>query len=82
MAFLCIFNRFSVHLDSVSNENLNRFRIRTLSLFDAVTLLSRDRIQFSASIPQLGGVSKIEPEAPRVLLRFGTPQRLPVLSAD
>ena len=70
MAFLCIPNWFSVHLDSFSNEKFNGFRIRTLSLSDAVTLVSRDRIQFSASIPHLGGVSIIEPEAPGVLQRY------------
>ena len=64
------FKRFSVHLDSVSNDNFNRFRVRTLPLSDAVALLKRDLIQFSASIRQLGSVSIIEPEAPGVLLRL------------
>ena len=70
MAFLCIFNMFSVHLDSVSKKNFNRFRVRTLSPSDAVTLLSRDLFQCSGSIRSLGSVSIIEPEAPGVLLRF------------
>ena len=69
MAFLCIPNRFSVHLDSFSNEKFNGFRIRTLSLSDAVTLLTTDLIHFSASAAHLGNVSIIEPEAPGVLLR-------------
>ena len=39
MPLRCIFNRFSVYLDPVSNDDFHRFRIRTLSLSRAITFL-------------------------------------------
>ena len=70
MSLLCIFNRFSVYLDPVSNDDFDRFRIRTLSLCKAITFLITEVPQDFSEQRPLGSVSIIEPEAPGVLLRF------------
>ena len=70
MSLQCIFNRFSVYVDVVSNENFDLFRIQTLSVCRAITFLITELLMFSPAQPPLGSVSIIEPEAPGVLLRF------------
>ena len=70
MSLQRIFNRFSIDVDVVSNENFYRFRIETLSLCKAITLLVTELRHFSPEQRPLGSVSIIEPEAPGVLLRF------------
>ena len=68
MSLQCIFNRFSVYVDVVSNENYDRFRIETLSLCKAITFLFAELLPFLPAQRPLGSVSIIEPEAPGVLL--------------
>ena len=70
MSLLCIFNRFSVYLDVVSNDDFDRFRIQTLSLCKAITFLFTELHMFLPEQRPLGSVSIIEPEAPGVLLRY------------
>ena len=70
MSLQCIFNRFSVYVDVVSNENFDRFRIETLSVCRAIILLTTELLPFLPAIRPLGSVSIIEPEAPGVLLRY------------
>ena len=72
MSLQCIFNRFSVYVDAVSNKNFDRFWIQTLSVCRAITFLITELIMFSLALPPVVSVSIIEPEAPGVLLRFGT----------
>ena len=70
MSLQCIFNRFSVYVDAVSNKNFDRFWIQTLSVCRAITFLITELIMFSPAQRPLGSVSIIEPEAPGVLLRY------------
>ena len=70
MSLQCIFNRFSVYVDAVSNKNFDRFWIQTLSVCRAITFLITELLMFSPAQRPLGSVSIIEPEAPGVLLRF------------
>ena len=71
MSLQCIFNRFSVYVDVVSNENVALFWIQSLSVCRAITFLITELIMFSLALPPVVSVSIIEPEAPGVLLRFG-----------
>ena len=73
MSLQCIFNRFSVYVDVVSNENFDRFWIQSLSICRAITFLITELLMFSPAQRPLGSVSIIEPEAPGVLLRFLVP---------
>ena len=75
MSRLCIFNRFSV--DVVLNEDFDRFRIQTLSVCNAITFLFAELIMFLPALRPLGSVSKIEPEAPGVLLRLKSKRKNP-----
>ena len=70
MSLQCIFNRFSVYVDVVSNENVALFWIQSLSVCRAITFLITELLPFSPAQRPLGSVSIIEPEAPGVLLRF------------
>ena len=70
MSLQCIFNRFSVYVDVVSNENVALFWIQSLSVCRAITFLITELIMFSLALPPVVSVSIIEPEAPGVLLRF------------
>ena len=70
MSLQCIFNRFSVYVDVVSNEDFDRFWIETLSVCRAITFLFRGLLPFLPAQRPLGSVSIIEPEAPGVLLRY------------
>ena len=70
MSLQCIFNRFSVYVDVVSNENVALFWIQSLSVCRAITFLIIELLPFSPALPPVGSVSIIEPEAPGVLLRF------------
>ena len=70
MSLQCIFNRFSVYVDVVSNENVALFWIQSLSVCRAITFLITELLMFSPAQRPLGSVSIIEPEAPGVLLRF------------
>ena len=70
MSLQCIFNRFSVYVDVVSNENVALFWIQSLSVCRAITFLITELIMFSPAQRPLGSVSIIEPEAPGVLLRL------------
>ena len=72
MSLQCIFNRFSVYVDVLSNENFDLFWIQTLSVCRAITFLITEQIMFSPAQRPLGSVSIIEPEAPGVLLRFAS----------
>ena len=69
MSLQCIFNRSSVYVDVVSNENFDLFWIQTLSVCRAITFLITELIMFSPAQRPLSSVSIIEPEAPGVLLR-------------
>ena len=71
MSLQCIFNRFSVYVDVVSNENVALFWIQSLSVCRAITFLITELIMFSLALPPVVSVSIIEPEAPGVLLRSG-----------
>ena len=70
MSLQCIFNRFSVYVDVVSNENVALFWIQSLSVCRAITFLIIELLPFSPALPPVGSVSIIEPEAPGVLLRY------------
>ena len=70
MSLQCIFNRFSVYVDVVSNENVALFWIQSLSVCRAITFLITELIMFSPAQQPVVSVSIIEPEAPGVLLRF------------
>ena len=70
MSLQCIFNRFSVYVDVVSNENVALFWIQSLSVCRGITFLITQRLMFSLAQRPLVSVSIIEPEAPGVLLRF------------
>ena len=70
MSLQCIFNRFSVYVDVVSNENVALFWIQSLSVSRGITFLITELPMFSLALPPVGSVSIIEPEAPGVLLRF------------
>ena len=70
MSLQCIFNRFSVYVDVVSNENVALFWIQSLSVCRAITFLITELIMFSLALPPVVSVSIIEPEAPGVLLRL------------
>ena len=70
MSLQCIFNRFSIYVDAVSNKNFERFWIQTLSVCRAITFLITELLMFSPAQRPLGSVSIIEPEAPGVLLRL------------
>ena len=69
MSLQCIFNRFSVYVEVVSNENVALFWIQSLSVCRAITFLITELIMFSLALPPVVSVSIIEPEAPGVLLR-------------
>ena len=69
MSLQCIFNRFSVYVDVVSNENVALFWIQSLSVCRGITFLITELIMFSLAAPPVVSVSIIEPEAPGVLLR-------------
>ena len=71
MSLQCIFNRFSVYVDVVSNENVALFWIQSLSVSRGITFLITELRMFSLAQRPVGSVSIIEPEAPGVLLRFG-----------
>ena len=75
MSLQCIFNRFSVYVDVVSNENVALFWIQSLSVCRAITFPITELIMFSPAQRPLGSVSIIEPEAPGVLLRFNGPMQ-------
>ena len=70
MSLQCIFNRFSVYVDVVSNENVALFWIQSLSVCRGIPFLITELIMFSLAQRPLVSVSIIEPEAPGVLLRF------------
>ena len=69
MSLQCIFNRFSVYVDVVSNENVALFWIQSLTVCSGITFLITQRLLFSLAQRPVGSVSIIEPEAPGVLLR-------------
>ena len=69
MSLQCIFNRFSVYVDVVSNENYALFWIQSLSVCRGITFLITQRLMFSLAQRPVVSVSIIEPEAPGVLLR-------------
>ena len=79
MSLQCIFNRFSVYVDVVSNENVALFWIQSLSVCRGITFLITELLMFSIALPPVGSVSIIEPEAPGVLLRF---QQIPFNSLN
>ena len=70
MSLQCIFNRFSVYVDVVSNENVALFWIQSLSVCRRITFLITELIMFSLTQRPLVSVSIIKPEAPGVLLRL------------
>ena len=70
MSLQCIFNRFSVYVDVVSNENVALFWIQSLSVCKGISFLITELLMFSLAQRPVGSVSIIEPEAPGVLLRF------------
>ena len=70
MSLQCIYNRFSVYVEVVSNENVALFWIQSLSVCRAITFLITELIMFSLTQRPLVSVSIIEPEAPGVLLRL------------
>ena len=80
MSLQCIFNRFSVYVDVVSNENVALFWIQSLSVCKGITFLITELRMFSLAQRPVGSVSIIEPEAPGVLLRFFSPSRARSLS--
>ena len=69
MSLQCIFNRFSVYVDVVSNENVALFWIQSLSVCRGITFLITELLMFSLALPPVVSVSIIEPEAPGVLPR-------------